>query len=272
LVLQGYLAPTTGYPKVKNVALKALQIDPNLAEAHNSLGVVAWAYDWDWTKADEEFQKAADLNPDSVATHEDRAFFLMTMLRFDESIAEGKRAVELNPASASLNAGLGYFHFAARRYNDSAGWLKKAIDLDPDYTFPRAVLAADYALSGESARALAEYASVSEVARSVKDPFVSAIAAYACAASGNRKEAQAILTMLKNVPSQRYVDPYEIAIIYSGLGENDAAVEWLERTYREHSMSVVLFSSDPFFLKLQSGARFQDLIRKAHLPIPTSPS
>jgi len=271
LVIQSYVAGAEGLPKVKAAALKALQIDPNLAEAHNSLGVVAWAYDWDWTKADEEFQKAADLNPDSVATHEDRAFFLMTMLRFDESIAEGKRAVELNPASASLNTGLGYFHFAARRYNDSAGWLKKAIDLDPDYTFPRAVLAADYALSGQSSRALAECASLSEVAPSSKDPFVSAIAAYASAVSSNRTEAQAILTRLKSLPSQRYVDPYEIAIVYSGLGENDAVIEWLERTYREHSISVVFFSSDPFFLKLHSDARFQDLIRKAHLPTPTSP-
>jgi hypothetical protein len=123
-------------------------------------------------------------------------------------------------------------------------------------------------LSGDSAHALAEYANLSEVARSGKDPLVSAIAAYACAASGSRNEAQTILTRLKNLAKQRYVDPYEIAMVYAGLGENDAAFEWLERTYREHSMSVALFSSEPFLMKLHSDSRFQDLIRRAHLPTP----
>ena len=129
----------------------------------------------------------------------------MSMLRLDESIAEGKRAVELNPASASDNTGLGYFYFAARRYDDSATWLKKAIDLAPDYPFPRAVLAANYALSGQSEQVLAECANLRDIARSGKDPLVSAIAAYAFAVSGNRTKAQTILTRLKKLPKERYV-------------------------------------------------------------------
>ncbi len=205
LVIQSYVAGTEGLPKAKAAALQALQIDPSLAEPHNSLGVVAWAYEWDWAKAEAEFQKAAELNPTSFAAQTDHAFFLMSMLRFDESIAEGKRAVELNPASASDNTGLGYFYFAARRYDDSATWLKKAIDLAPDYPFPRAVLAANYALSGQSEQVLAECANLRDVARSGKDPLVSAIAAYAFAVSGNRDEAQTILTRLKKLPKERYV-------------------------------------------------------------------
>lgn len=192
----------------------------------------------------------------------------MTMVRFEESIAEGKRSVELNPASANLNTGLGYFYFAARRYNDSAIWLKKAIDLDPDYAFPRAVLAVDHALRSESAQALAECANLSDAARSGKDPLASAITAYACANFGQPERGSDNPHTAESLPKQRYVDPYEIAIVYSGLGEDDAALEWLERTYREHSMSVVLFSSEPFLQKLHSEARFQELIRKAHLPTP----
>jgi adenylate cyclase len=134
LVFQSYVAGAEGLPKVKDAALKALQIDPTLAEPHTSLGVVAWAYDWDWTKAEAEFRKSAELNPDSSATRNYHAFFLVGMSRFDESIAEGKRAVGLNPASASANTWLGYFYFAARRYGDAVVWLKKAIDLDPDDT------------------------------------------------------------------------------------------------------------------------------------------
>jgi hypothetical protein len=134
------------------------------------------------------------------------------------------------------------------------------------------VLAADYGLSGQSGLALAECSNLRDVAQSGKDSFVSAITAYACAISGDRNGAQTILTRLKGLSSARYVDPYNIAMVYTGLGNNDAAFEWLERTYREHSMSVVFFSSEPFLLKLHSDSRFRDLIRRVRLPTPTSRS
>jgi DNA-binding winged helix-turn-helix (wHTH) protein/TolB-like protein/Tfp pilus assembly protein PilF len=266
LVLQGYLPASSGLPKAKAAALAALQIDPTLAEPHNSLGVVAWGYDWDWKAADKEFARAADLNPESSATHSDRAFYFMTMKRFDESVAEAKRAVELNPASASLNTTVGYAYFASQRYEDSAAWLRKALDLDPNFSFPRAVLAADYALSGKSVEALAEYARIREVARTGNDPLVSAIAAHACAIAGDRSEALAILGALKSSSARRFVDPYNFAIVYSGLGDGDATFNWLERTLREHSLSVVFVNFDPFFLKFHSDARFMDLVRQANTP------
>jgi TolB-like protein/Flp pilus assembly protein TadD len=272
LVIQSYVAGAKGLPKVKDAALKALQIDPSLAEPHISLGVVAWAYDWDWTKAEAEFRKSAELDPDSFATQNYHAFFLMSMSRFDESIAEGKRAVGLNPASASTNTWLGYFYFAARRYGEAAVWLKKSIDLDPDNPFPHALLAADYSLNGQPTLALTECSNLRGVSQSGKDPLVSATTGYACAVSGDRNEAQTILARLKTVSSERYVDPYGLAMVYTGLGNNDAAFEWLERTYREHSTSAVIFSAEPYLLKLHSDARFQDLIRRVHLPIPMSPS
>jgi eukaryotic-like serine/threonine-protein kinase len=266
LVLQGYLASTVGLPKGKSAALTALKLDPALAEPHNSLGVVAWGYDWDWQTAEKEFNRAAELNPESGATRSSRAFFLMTMKRFDQSITEAKRAVELSPASASSHTTVGYSYFAAQRYDDSSVWLNKAHDLDPDFSFPRALLSVDYALGGKTTDALAACAKISDLADSGKDPMVSAMVAYASALSGNRKEALAILDQLKNPPPQRYVDPYVVAIVYSGLGNNDAALDWLERTFHERSLSVAFFNFDPFFLKLHSNPRFQRLIREAGVP------
>jgi len=266
LVLQGYLAATEGLPKVRAAAVTALQLDPALAEPHNSLGIVAWGYDWDWAKAEKEFDRAAELNPDNPATHSNRAFFFMTMKRFDQSVAEAKRAVELNPASASSNTTVGYSYFAAQRYGDSSIWLNKALDLDPDFSFPRALLAVDYALEGKSGDALAGYAKIRDIADSGKDPLVSAMAAYACAVSGDRKDAVAILERLRHSPRTRYVDPYAIAIVYSGLGNNDAALDWLERIFGERSLSVVFFNFDPFFLKFHSNPRFQELVRRAGVP------
>jgi DNA-binding winged helix-turn-helix (wHTH) protein/TolB-like protein/Flp pilus assembly protein TadD len=266
LVIQGYFSATGGFPKVKAAALTALQLDPALAEPHNSLGIVAWGLDWDWATAEKEFNRAAELNPDNAATHSNRAFFFMTMKRFDQSIAEAKRAAELSPASASTNTTVGYAYFAAQRYGDSSIWLNKALDLDPDFSFPGALLAVNYALDGKATEALAAYAKIREIANSGKDPLVSAMAAYACAISGDRKDALAILERLKHSPPQRYVDPYAIAIVYSGLGDNRATLDWLERTFREHSLSAVFFNFDPFFLKFHADPRLANLMREARLP------
>jgi tetratricopeptide (TPR) repeat protein len=188
------------------------------------------------------------------------------MKRFDQSIAEATRAAELNPASASTNTTVAYAYFAAQRYGDSSIWLKKALDLDPGFFFPRAVLAVDYTFNGEVSEALAEDAKIQDLANSGKDPLVSAMSAYARAVSGDRKYALAILDRLKHAPPHRYVDPYAIAIVYSGLGNNDAALDWLERMYHERSLSVAFFNFDPFFLKLHSNPRFLDLVRRAGVP------
>jgi tetratricopeptide (TPR) repeat protein len=266
LAIQGYVPSTIAFPKVRGAALKALELDPTLAEPHNSLAVVAWAYDWDWTNAGTEFQRAAALNPDSVATHLDRGFYLLTMRRIDESIAEGKRAADLSPASASVLTGLGYFNFAAQRYQDSAAWLGKALDLVPDEPFARALLAANYALSGKSEQALAEYSKVREVARAGNDPLVSSIAGYACAVAGDRSEAQLLLRRLLEPSPLRYVDPYTVATIYSGLGQHGKALDWLERSYQQRSVSVVFLNFDPLFLAIHGDPRFQEVVREAGLP------
>jgi DNA-binding winged helix-turn-helix (wHTH) protein/TolB-like protein/Flp pilus assembly protein TadD len=263
LVIQGYLAAGVGLPKVKTAATTALQLDPALAEPHNSLGIVAWGYDRDWTMAEKEFDRAAELDPESAATHSSRAFFLMTMKRFDQSIAEAKRAAELNPASASANTTVGYAYFAAQRYGESSVWLGKALDLDPSVPFPRALLAVDDALEGKKDEALAEYSKIREVATSGKDPLVSAMAAYACAIAGDRKDALTVLDRLQDSPPTRYVDPYVIAIVYSGLGDDNATLDWLERMFHERSLSVAFFNFDPFVRKFQANPRYQELIRRA---------
>jgi hypothetical protein len=124
-------------------------------------------------------------------------------------------------------------------------------------------LAADDALSGKSTEALAESEKIRDLAHSGKDPLVSAMAAYACAVSGDRKDALAILDRLKSPPTGRYVDPYAIAIVYEGLGDENAALDWLERMFREHSLSVAFFNFDPFFVKLHGNPRFQELVRRS---------
>ena len=123
-----------------------------------------------------------------------------------------------------------------------------------------------FRIEGKSREALAEYAKLREVARSRNDPLVSSIAGYACAAAGDRKEALLLLDRLLQPTPQRYVDPYTVATLDSGLGEHTQALDWLERTYQQRSASMVFLNFDPFFLVYHSDPRFQDLAHRAGLP------
>jgi DNA-binding winged helix-turn-helix (wHTH) protein/TolB-like protein/tetratricopeptide (TPR) repeat protein len=266
LVLQGYVAAIIGLPKAKDAAEKALNLDSSLAEPHTALAVVAWGYDRNWEQAEHEFNLAAALKPDSASVHASHAFFLMTMKRFEESINEAKHASDLNPTSASIATTVGYANFAAGRFEESAKWLKQAVDLDPSFAFPRALLAVDYALTDANTNVAAQYAAIRDVARSANDPLVAAMAAYACAVSGQRPEAADILQRLKSPPAGRYVDPYSIAIVYAGLGNDSEALDWLDRTYQEHSLSIVFLNVDPYFSAIRANPRFTELAGRAGLP------
>jgi TolB-like protein/tetratricopeptide (TPR) repeat protein len=266
LALQGYLPSATALPKAEQAASKALELDPGLAGPHNALGIVHWGFDWDWAAAEREFRRAAEIGPDDFATHVGRAFLLLTLKRFDTSIEEAKRAAQLNPASASTTAAVGYVHFAAGRFANSITWLKQAIDLNPNYSFPRALLAVDYALTQDPAAAASEYASIKDTARAANDPLIAAMSAFACAAAGNRPEALFILQKLKAPRPERYVDPYAVAIVYAGLGDDTAALDWLERTYEERSGSAVFFGFEPYMRALRANPRFIALQRRVGLP------
>jgi len=123
--------PTEALPKAKAAAMRAVELDPTLAEAHTALGQVNWGYDWDFRTAESEFRKAAELNPTSTIAHYRYSNFLATMGRFDEAIAEGRRAQQLDPLSPTVNALLGYVYTLAHRYVEALPWYKKSFELEP---------------------------------------------------------------------------------------------------------------------------------------------
>lgn len=162
-----YLPPSETLPKAKAAAMKALEVDSTLAEAHSALAYASYFWDWDWSSAEREFKRAVELNPNSALAHQRYSECLQTRLRFDESLAEGERAQELDPLSPQVLAELAYVYLSSRRYDEAITGFQKALDLEPDAAWIRAELAWAFAMKGMYAQALAEYGKIREQDKTV---------------------------------------------------------------------------------------------------------
>jgi len=257
----GYVPPREGYPKAKEAALKALELDDTLAEAHTALAFIKTDYDWDWSGADREFQRAIELNPGYALAHALYGSHFLRMGRFEEAIAEGKRSVELDPLSLLDNRVLGQSFYFARRYDQAIEQFRKTLELDPNFTATHRYLGEAYLQKSMYKEGIAEIEK--ELAISPNSTAALAYLGYGYALEGRRAEAQKVLDQLNELSKQRFVPAQYRSIIYAGLGEKDKAFEWLERGYEERS--VVAINVNPVFVPLRSDPRFQDLLRRMNL-------
>jgi TolB-like protein len=233
--LPGYTAgaPRDCYPKAMAAAKKALELDDTLAEARTSLALAIWYYDFDFSQANREFQRAIELNPNYAIAHQQYGNNTLSALgRFDDAIAEGKRAIELDPLSLVINADLGADYYFARRYDEAIAQLRKTLEMDPGYYYAYVTLGEALEMNGAPESAIAEY----QKARALNDdPFVLGVLAHIYAASGNKTEALKILGQLKELSKQRYVAAYTFALVYLGLGDKEQALHWLEQGYQDRA-------------------------------------
>ena len=233
--LPGYTAgaPRDCYPKAMAAAKKALELDDTLAEARTSLALAIWYYDFDFSQANKEFQRAIELNPNYAIAHQQYGNNTLSALgRFDDAIAEGKRAIELDPLSLVINADLGADYYFARRYDEAIAQLRKTLEMDPGYYYAYVTLGEALEMKGAPESAIAEY----QKARALNDdPFVLGVLAHIYAASGNKTEALKILDQLKELSKQRYVAAYTFALVYLGLGDKEQALHWLEQGYQDRA-------------------------------------
>jgi tetratricopeptide (TPR) repeat protein len=233
--LPGYTAgaPRDCYPKAMAAAKKALELDDTLAEAHTTLALALWYYDFDFSQANREFQRAIELNPNYATGHQQYGNNTLSALgRFDEAIAEGKRAVELDPLSLVINADLGMNYYYARRYDEAITQLRKTLEMDPGYYYAHVDLGQVLAAKRAFGEAISEY----QKARALNDdPFVLGLLGHAYASSGNKTEALKILDRLKEVSGQRYVSTYSFAIVYLALDDKQEALRWLEQSYQDRA-------------------------------------
>lgn len=264
LALLEFVPPHEAFPRAKAAAERALEIDPGLAEAHTSLGVVKFQYDWDWAGSEREFRRAIELNANYAPAHQFFADFLKAMGRFDEAVAEMRRAQELDPLSISITTGLGHVLYLSRDYDRAIEQYRSAVALDPSFVQAHLWFGRPYLQKGMFDEAIAELEQA--VNLSGGSTMSVAMLGHATASAGRTNRASALLETLKERSTKQYVPSYWIGLLYVGLGDKDRAMEWLERAFRERSSWLAWIGVEPRFDSLRSDSRFAALIARMRFP------
>jgi eukaryotic-like serine/threonine-protein kinase len=259
-----YASPRETLPKAKAAAIRALELDETLGEAHAALGYVGFFSDWDWAKAEREFKRAIELNPNDAVSHALYSEILGTQERFDESLAEAERAQKLDPLSPHVLTQLASAYLSTRRYDEAIAQFQSALDLNPDAGDIRAQLAWAYGAKRMYPQAIAEYEKIAEPQKAMteENQTVTSGLGWVYGVSGRRVDALKMVKEFKDLSSHAYVDPYNIAVIYAGLGEKDEVFRWLEKAYEQRSSGMPYLPTDPFWSEIRSDPRYRDLRRR----------
>ncbi len=260
---QGALAPKEAFPKAKAAAMRAVELDSTLGEPYVWLAWSSFVFDRDWTTAENQFERALQLSPNSPAAHENYATFLSRMGRFDESLREARRAQELDPLSPSGNTMMGLHLGLARRDDEAIPWFRRVLDMDPNF------LRAHFGLGLALVQKRRYDEAITELQRAVELSGGGAAQlgalGYAYAAANRRAEALEIVEKLKERSREHYVPPAMVATVFSGLGDKDQAMTWLEKAIEEHDPWLTGLKVDPMFDSLRSDQRFVDLLHRLGL-------
>ena len=257
-----YASSAECLPKAKAAVAKALELDPELPEAHTVAGMIAATYDWDWATAEREFKRALEIDPDLAITHYRYAWtYLSPLGRHDQAIAEMKKAMELEPLSLIQGANFAGVLLYARRYDEAIAQGQKTFDLDPGFFGGKSWLCHSYITAGKYAEALA----IAEPTLDSESPFISdAIIAYA--KSGQRDKALTLIERWKEAEKQKYVLNYWFAMSYAALGDKDAAFAQLEKAYQNHDWFLQRIKVDPFADSLRDDPRFDAMVKRLKFP------
>jgi TolB-like protein/DNA-binding winged helix-turn-helix (wHTH) protein len=259
------LPPKEALPKAKEAAIKALELDPSLAEAHTSLAMVKFSSDRDWSGAEREFKEAISLNPSYATAHHWYSHYLVAMGRLDEAVNELERARDLDPYSATINVWLGHALYYARRYDEALRQYRRGSEMHPDWLPFYEGIADAY----EQKRMFAESVAVRLQALSLnKDPTLAAVA-QAFKSSGYEGYLRKKIETLEQVPQ---LDPYGeygillVAHLYAALNDEAHAMAYLERAYDAGNPWLLYVQVDPGMESIRSSPRFRDLVRRIGLP------
>jgi TolB-like protein/Tfp pilus assembly protein PilF len=254
-----YSPPKETLPKARTAAIKALEIDDTLAEAHASLGLIKMYHDWDWAGAEHHYRRALELDPRSVLAHQRYGNYLAMMGRLEESIAILKRGQELDPLSLLTSSLIGLTLYLSRQYDKSIEQHGRTLDMDPNYLVARVSLGVAYTQKGMYEEAIAEFQKAGDLEGQAETV---AELGYVFAVSGKRSQAQEMLDELKERSEHAFVSPYNVAKVYVGLGEIDLTFEWLDRAFEERSEWLIWLKVDPKLDCIRSDSRFRKLMQR----------
>jgi serine/threonine protein kinase/tetratricopeptide (TPR) repeat protein len=262
---QDWIAPPhETMPAAKAAAEKALQLDDNLEQAHTMLGDVYFFYDYNLPAAESEFKRAIQISPNVAFAHGFYGWYLTSFKRFDEGIAECQLARQLDPLSSETNFLLGQSLYLARRYDLAIEQLRTTIALDPGFWVAHDELGWAYEQQGKLPEAIGEFEKARQIEPNVAEPLASLGRAYAL--SGQAAKAAQVLDQLTTMSQTIHITPYNVASIYSALGDNKSALAQLEKAYQERSFYSVWLAVDPQLDTLRGEPAFQDLLRRMGLP------
>jgi eukaryotic-like serine/threonine-protein kinase len=261
----GLVPPEDAYPRAKEAALKAIELNDTLSEAHIALGLVKTEHDWDWSGGENEFRRAIALNPNSARAHQAYGVALLGATgRFEEAVGELKRALELDPLSLLINSNLAAALFNTRQYDNAIEQEQKILDLDPNFMLAHFSLGFSYVQKAMYKEGTAEFEKA--VAISPGNTLALTGLGTAYAAAGRKPDAQKVLDKLNELSKQKYVPAVYRTAIYAVLGEKDKAFEWLEKGYEDRAIyNIKAMAQAPLYDSLRSDPRFADLLRRMNL-------
>ncbi len=244
--------------KEKQFAQKALELDPELAEAHMSLALTLVA-DYDWRNGLKEFDRALELNPNLAFAYELQAWTVNGLGRFDEAIAKTRKAVELDPLNPFFQMSLSFYQYWARQYDDAIAQARKTLEMDPNSAISHVLLGLSFLKKGDTAGAIAELEK-----SKAPDPgaWYQGFLGYAYAISGDRAKAEEALRELEQVAKRQYVSPTAFATIYLGLGQKEKCLDWLEKAYEQQDSACWYLKIDQIYDSVRNEPRFQALVEK----------
>jgi TolB-like protein/tetratricopeptide (TPR) repeat protein/DNA-binding winged helix-turn-helix (wHTH) protein len=256
--------------KAHFAASRALELDPTIAEGHAELGLVAFYYDWDWPRSEQEFRRAIELNPNYATAHQWYSYYLSAMGRFLEAVEEAQKAKEIDPLSLSITTTLAGRYRDSGQYDQAINLSQRTLEMDPDFVTAHVALGATYEAQGNWAQAILEYQKAVDLSRNSPPALAALGSAYGY--SGNRDGARNVLASLREASKSHYVSAFDMATVFTGMGDKDNAFHWLEKAYAERESQMAFLGVTRRLGYLHSDPRFVDLLHRMHLNIPTASS
>ena len=260
----GYVTPVGSFPVARPHALKALELDPSLAQAHAALAYIKFYFDWDWAGAEQEFRRALVLGPDDPVAHQWFAVYLRAAGKADAAQREIEAAQRLDPLSLAINTDVGFHHYYAGRYPEAITQLQAVLGMKKDFLLARLWLARSLLAVGRLQEALDETAQAEQGLRDW--PVLVTARGFTYGRMGKRDEARAVLREMEQLSSRKFVTAYGMALVYAGLGEKDDAFAWLQKAFDERSHWLVWLRLDPRWNSLRADPRFEALVLRMNYP------
>ena len=258
-----FRAPKEVLPKAREHAVRAIELDSSLSEAHAALADVMFLFDWDWANAGTEMQRAIELNPNSASAHELYGNYLTALNQKDAAISELTLAHQLNPAGLATYSSLLGALCTLREFDRAIAESRRALELHPDFAFAHAWLGMSLLLKGHVREAIPSL----ERARMLDDNVTTThFLAMAQAAAGNKQAAEALVSGLEAAASTRYTCAYEVASVHLQLGNTEKAMDWLRRGVAEQCDCLVWLTTEPWIDPLRVDPRYADLVKRVGFP------